>query len=401
VNVGYYYHVEAFFEDDGSVSVPAHHGMLLEGIASRAGEMTLYAHRAASRTGDDYVLRPPLVRPVDIGVKGNFPERLFRPRSVLRHITPSAHGVDVLLVQGPSPLLPHVAMASDVPSVLLLGGDYGGWIPRETFARHRNIAIWALLRVYARLQRRAASGRLALLQNPTLAESVRGAARTEVVPLSSLATSDLPPEPETVGWTDDAGVGRPLRLLYTGRIVREKGLFEAVEAVAILRDRGYDVTFDLVGGDDPKDPTVQPLLDHARSHGVSDRVRYLGYRSAGAELLAVYRDADAYVIPTYWDSVPRSMQEAMAFGLPVVAGGVGGIEHYLADGEGALLVRPQRPGEVADAVQRLIEDATLRTRVATNGMRWARGYTNDSSCDLIVRHLREWAGSSATQRPAQ
>jgi glycosyltransferase involved in cell wall biosynthesis len=296
--------------------------------------------------------------------------------------------LDAMLIQGPSPLLPHLVKASGhLPVGLIVWGDYGAWQPRPTFPKWRNAAIWVWIKIYGVQQRRASKGLVAFVQNPLLASTVAGADVT-VVPFSSLSEASLAGVGSTESeWAAEKGHTIPVRLLYSGRIVREKGLFEAVDAVKILRDRGYLVSFDLLGWEDPRDPTIDALEKHAGEVGVSERVRFLGYLPAGPDLLQIYADADIFVIPTYWDSLPRSMQEAMAVGLPVVATSVGGIAYHLRNREHAMLVSSRRPDELADAVAELVDNAQLRRTIAENGRTWARGNTLESNVQAVLAVL--------------
>jgi glycosyltransferase involved in cell wall biosynthesis len=394
MNVGFYYHIEALVDDEGVARVPAHFGMLVSGIAERAGRVTFYGHSASGAPHADMELPPSTVRFVDLGPKRSAPSRTFHPGPALEKFDPSGDGVDVMVVQGPSPLLPHLLRAArSMPGVALIGGDYGTWSPRSSFPQWRNLLIAGWLRYYRFLQRRATEGIPVLLQNPTLVGTVGSRGPREVVPLSSVsarALADVRPKERR---RLEARI--TTRLVYAGRIVEEKGLLEAVESLRILRDRGYDVCLDLVGWEDPREPMGDRLRMRARSLGLEGRVRLLGYVPAGMPLLKAYASADIFIIPTYGDSVPRSMQEAMAMGLPVVASSVGGIEHSLIDREHALLIPPRDPHALAAAVEELIKDERLASHIADRGRAWATSYTNEVSCDRIVRYLEELVRSGA------
>jgi glycosyltransferase involved in cell wall biosynthesis len=80
-----------------------------------------------------------------------------------------------------------------------------------------------------------------------------------------------------------------------------------------------------------------------------------------------------FVIATRGEGFPRVITEAMSQGLPVVATGIGTIRAMLADRTDALLVAPERPDELADAVEALLGDAPLRRTLVRNGYRFAEG----------------------------
>lgn len=400
MNVGFYHHTQAKLEG-GTAWVPGHFGMLIQGLADRAGRVVLYGHSAPEIEHPDVALAEPTVRYVDLGPVRSAPARSLLPRRDLARFDPRADGVDVMIVQGPSPLLPHLVRASrGVHVAMLLGGDYGTWRPRSAFPWWRNTLIRTWVAYYRSRQKAVSQGLPVLLQNPTLASSVSSSARCAVVPLSSVSEDDLGPAEPIRDWTDGIGRTEPLRLIYAGRIVQEKGLFEAVDALKLLADRGVTATLDLVGWEEPSDPLVDRLISRASELGLDDRVRFLGYRPAGKELLDTYRSAHVFVLPTYGDSVPRAMQEAMAVGLPAVASNVGGIAHYLQDRHTAMLIEPRDPVPIADAVEELVNDAALRRSITGAGRDWARSYTNESSCDAIMQQLREWFDLDRATEPS-
>jgi glycosyltransferase involved in cell wall biosynthesis len=394
LNVGYHYHQEAVFGPEGSARIPSHLGLLLHELAVQAGSVTFYAHGGPAVGNEDFVLSEPLIRCIDLGPRRSFPARTFWPYPALRRFRPTADGVDVMLIQSPTPLLPYfVRKCRDVPVALLVWGDYGAWMPRPSAPRWRSTLIKGWIKYYSAQQRRAANGRLAFIQNPTLAPTVRGA-ETHVVPFSSLSESSIPTGSTNRDWSPAKGRKEPVRLLYSGRIVREKGLLEVVDSLRILADQGYLASFEIWGWDDPRDLNLDVVMARAEARGVKDRVRFLGYRPAGEDLLRAYAEADIFVIATYWDSLPRSMQEAMAVGLPVVATAVGGIGASLLDRETAMLIEPRQAGSIAAAVRALVDDPLLRRRVAEQGQTWARRYTIESNCAEVVATLRARALTS-------
>ncbi len=394
MKVGFYYHIPFAVGEDGASRVPAHLGLLIDAIARTAGSLVFYGHREAAGT-EDFLLDPELIRTVDLGPAGSHLSRSFRPSSYLQRFRPQEDGLDVVLIQGPSPLLPHlVRAAAPVPVLPLLWGDLGSWEPRDDFSwiRNRAIELWA--RYYNRVQANAAKGHLVLVNNPTIAARLPGA-RIEAVPTGSYRERDIADAPPPRAWPLELGRDVPIRLVYSGRIVREKGLFEAVDALALLERRGINASFGIIGWEDESDRNLDQLRAHAAAIGVADRFTYLGFKAAGPELLNAFREADLFVIPTYWDSLPRSMQEAMAMGLPAIASDVGGIGYYLRDRDTAMLIRPRDPGAIADAVEALLSDAALRETVATRGQAWARTFTVEASARTIVDHLQRLTASRA------
>jgi glycosyltransferase involved in cell wall biosynthesis len=395
VNVGFYYHVEAVFDPDGGARVPALIGLFVQELATQMGRVTFYVHGDA-RTGiEDFTLSEPLVTCVDLGPRPRFPQAMFMPGRWLRPFRPAEHGVDVMFIRGPSPLLPHlVKAAGETPVVLHIVGDYASE-DRDPQARAmpwwRDAAIRLLFRLYARRQRRTAASTLVLVNSPHLV-SLFDRDDVGIVMDSTLTEGSLVAEPRRA----DPGLGRArrLRLLLTGRLIPEKGLWEAAEAVRILGDQGYDASLDIVGWQVPTDPVVQAFWSHVDAIGVSDRVRFAGYVPAGPELAAVYRAADMYVLPSRAEAFPRAILEAMGVGIPVITTTVGGIPHWIKDGREALLVEPRSAQAVASAVRSLLDDGALYEAIARGGWEFARSHTIEKCCASLGAHLTEQYGRS-------
>ena len=97
------------------------------------------------------------------------------------------------------------------------------------------------------------------------------------------------------------------------------------------------------------------------------RGRFVGRLDREA-IAALYRSADMALNPSRVDNMPNSMLEALASGVPVVSTHVGGVPYMVDNGRTALLVPPQDPQAMADAIARLLRDRELARRVASTGL---------------------------------
>ncbi len=102
---------------------------------------------------------------------------------------------------------------------------------------------------------------------------------------------------------------------------------------------------------------------YARALGLPrDRVEFLG-AVPRQELLARLASADLVVLPSFMESCPYSLIEAMALGKPIVATAVPGIQDMVVDGTSALLVPHGNPRALAVAMERVLEDHSLRQQL--------------------------------------
>jgi glycosyltransferase involved in cell wall biosynthesis len=158
-----------------------------------------------------------------------------------------------------------------------------------------------------------------------------------------------------------AGAGRgrgPVRLLTVGRLdLEQKGLRTLLEALALL-PRSLDFQAEILGDDWGG---LAPGRALAERLWIADRV-HLRTHVVDREVLQAYDRADVFVLPSRFESFPRVLLEAMASGLPIVATRVGGVSELVAEGENGLLVPPDDPPALAEAIRRLAEDPELRGR---------------------------------------
>ena len=174
-----------------------------------------------------------------------------------------------------------------------------------------------------------------------------------------------------------------LRVIFTGALVESKGIYTVVEAAELVQG----AHFQLVGDGPPE--SRKALLRHIRNRGLQERVQVLG-PVTNSEVLSMLRDSDVFVFPTWTEGFPNSVSEAMAVGLPVVASPVGAIPEMIDVGEGGYLTAPDDIEGYAEALSRLRDDTSERTRMgAYNRQKALREYDYDTVvkklCNVYTR----------------
>ena len=188
--------------------------------------------------------------------------------------------------------------------------------------------------------------------------------------------------------------GGPVRVLFVGRLVPEKGPDLLVEAVHRLRADGTDVEAAIIG----QGPLAESLREQVARLGLADAVRLVG-PVGQAELPGWYRWADLFCLPSYAEGVPVVLMEAMATELPVVTTRIAGIPELVQDGESGVLVTPGRVDDVVAAIASLAgpESAARRRAMGVRGReRVARVFNPRTNAELLVDAigLRADAGSA-------
>lgn len=169
-----------------------------------------------------------------------------------------------------------------------------------------------------------------------------------------------------------------LRVLYVGRLSREKNVGRMIDAVGLADSR---LRLRVVGDG----PLRARLVEQAARAGAD--IEFTG-ALYGAELSQAYDWADVFVLPSDGEAMPMAVLEAMAAGLPVLATDVPGCRE-LVSGRG-MLAAPD-PAALARAIDELAADAPLRARLADQCAQAARAYSWEASVDLVERIYDEVA----------
>lgn len=155
-------------------------------------------------------------------------------------------------------------------------------------------------------------------------------------------------------------------ILFLGRIDREKGIFELLEAIALLRARlRYNFNLDIVGGG----TYLRDLKATAARLEIADMVNFKGPLSNLDDIRNAYLRSDIYVLPTYHEGFPRTLYEAMIFGTPIITTFVGGISGIMKDGYNCLKIEPKSIDSIVEKVQLLIEAYDIAVEISKNGQR--------------------------------
>ena len=162
-------------------------------------------------------------------------------------------------------------------------------------------------------------------------------------------------------------------LLYMGRFIKEKGLFDLLDATKILKDKGIKIKLLFAGSGELENE----ILRESNQKGISDYISVVGpvYGNVKNQLI---KRANLMIRTSYHEVFPITYLEAMSFGTPVIATAVGDVPN-LAEKSGAIeLVPVNNPERIADGIIKLINSPKQLQKMSDSGLKfiesisWAR-----------------------------
>lgn len=162
-----------------------------------------------------------------------------------------------------------------------------------------------------------------------------------------------------------------------------KGHLHIIEALPAILEHHPGAIFLFAGRDDSQG-AVKAAAEKA---GVAHAIRFLGFVDDTARVFAAM---DIFLLASDWEGFPVSILEAMQAGVPIIATQVGGIPEMIRDGEDGLLIPPQNPRAIAEAVHRLATDFALRAALVRSAdARFQANYTVQSMAERMAHLYRE------------
>lgn len=177
---------------------------------------------------------------------------------------------------------------------------------------------------------------------------------------------------------------------YPAQFWPHKNHINLVEALGVLARRGLRPHLAFAGS--TTSPIRQRAYDdvvaRARELGLEENVHFLGY-VAQEDMPALYAEAVALAMPTYFGPSNIPPTEAWTIGCPVLTSDIRGIREH--SGDAALLVDPRSPEAIAEGLRRLWEDDDLRADLVERGTRWVAAFSQEDYLRRVAEIMDEAA----------
>ncbi|MDA9761976.1 glycosyltransferase family 4 protein, partial [Desulfobacterales bacterium] len=173
------------------------------------------------------------------------------------------------------------------------------------------------------------------------------------------------------------------KILTIARLVKEKGLEYAIEAIDKLRSKNHeiDIEYNIIG-EGPLRENLHQIINRrslkkiVKMHGEQNQENVIDYLNR----------SHIFLLPSIAESFGLVLLEAQAAGLPVIATSVGGTYEAMIPTETGILIPPKDPDAIADELYALIQDPEKRIKMGFAGKKYvARHYDIETLNDILVK----------------
>ena len=370
MTLAFHYHSPAM-HIDGKIFMPAYMGLFIDSIAPYFNDLICFLHTPNDSEINmmDYSIVSSNVSLIGLGSHDSIPQRMMNSKNTYQIFKKYQSSCDLLLLRASTPLLPIIKNSWKKPIVLFLVSDATSGLNNLPQPQWRKTLIKLWAHWYSKQELKLAKKSLTIVNSQMLYNHFKNKLdNLHIIKTTTLSNDDFYYRENTCDQTK-------IRLIYAGRISKLKGLFDILESMAILVNEGFDLDLKLVGMIDKKDPILSEITEKATSLNISGMWEYIGYRTAGESLLKEYRKSDVFIIASQSDSegFPRTIWEAMASSLPVVATKVSSIPMFTKGA--AELATPRNISSLTNSLRTVLENKQRRKEMIMMGMELAKETT--------------------------
>ena len=175
------------------------------------------------------------------------------------------------------------------------------------------------------------------------------------------------------------------QLLFLSNLIESKGVLVLLDALKILKDKGYSFICDFVGGE-TKEIDSKRFTEELNKRQLNRLVFYRG-RKYGNEKEEFFEKADIFVFPSMEDCFPLVLLEAMASKLPIVTTTEGAIPDEVKDGENGLIAQRNNAESLAICISKLIDDPQLRTDMGEVGHNRLKSMFSEEVFEMRIKEI--------------
>ena len=184
---------------------------------------------------------------------------------------------------------------------------------------------------------------------------------------------------------------RTIKIIFASRLLKDKGIYEFIDAAKLLLKKDINAEFLLAGSLDKDNLSAidESTVKKWEQEGI---VKWIGYQ---ADMSKIFKGVNIVCLPSYREGLPRTLLEAAASGRAIVTTDVPGCREVVQDGVNGFLVPVKDSVKLADALEKLINNKGLRKKMGQAG----RAIVEDNfSNDIVIKQWLELYGQLMTTR---
>jgi glycosyltransferase involved in cell wall biosynthesis len=388
MHLGFHYHIPAHVVD-GKIYTIAFQGLFIDYLAKHFDKVTLYMYLPLEHEKKelDYALTSENVSLVSLMKHYKIPFRIALYPRIKKKIKKLAETVDLLLVRAPTPLLPLITkdISKKIPFAYLVVGEMSLHVDAIQQKEWRKSLIRQYVNWNEAKQEEYAKQALIFCNSAITYDKYKTISdNCYEIRTTTLRTADI-------YRVDDRCTGDEINVLFTGRIEKGKGILEITEAIGTLNQQGKNVKLNIVGWADPKDNIMNLIAETGAKFGISDKIIFHGFKKAGEELFSFYKSADIFIVASQEnEGFPRTIWEALAHSLPVIAVPVGSIGHFLKHGHDALFIEKKNPQDIEAKIKMVLNDQELRKNLIKNGLETVKDVTLELQSEKMATIIKNF-----------
>ena len=184
-------------------------------------------------------------------------------------------------------------------------------------------------------------------------------------------------------------------IYYPAKFWPHKNHLNLLKSLVLLRRQGKRVHLVLTGSKDADFTSYPAVENFIKQNKISDQIHYLGFVT-NDELSALYKLAEALIMPTYFGPTNIPVLEAWVMGTPVITSDIRGCRDQL--GDAGLLAHPDKPKEIAAAIAKIYLNRKLRQKLALKGRHRVRLWTQSDFTDRIGAIIKDFVKTRSDNR---
>jgi len=385
MKLAFYYHIP-ICQNELGINVPGYLGVFIDALAENVEWLFLVMHSASNNKikEADYLLKSKNITWINLGLKKSPLKRVLFPSQYLKNKLNQIEDCEAFIIRSPTPFAHSFDRFVKKPKIFfMVVGDYSEGANQIGKKGIKNVLLYYFFK-FVDFRFRAKMKKTSVFVNsPQLFEKYKdNSLSIDLIKTTTLRNVDFFEK-------NDFDLNESVKLLYTGRIDPSKGLTELINACSKLKNTGLSIKLNIVGWEDNESkPFESELLQLAIKLGIENNIQFHGKKKIGEELNKMYRSNDIYVLASYHEGFPRTIWEAMANSLPVIATKVGAIPFYLKNEEDSILINPKKSDEIVDSVLKLIESRDLRIKLVKNGYKLASLNSLENQTKIMIQLIK-------------